>query len=222
MKKVNVNAFKLTKELKKYQPADETEKDYLKLLKEFLGGDNTKDKAENEKDKSGKIKKLKDKNLNENLFLRTNTAGHVTGSAFLLNKDLTKVLLTHHKALNKWLQFGGHSDGDKNTLNVAWRETNEESGIDLSDIKPISSSIFDIDVHKIPANPKRNEGEHLHYDVRFVFTTDKEDFKISDESNDLKWATLEEFKKLKETDPLNKLSSARFVKKWEELQKSKK
>lgn len=89
----------------------------------------------------------------------------MTGSAWLLNPDGTKVLLTHHKKLNRWLQFGGHSDGESNTWNVALREVTEESGI--QNIQFVSSDIFDVDIHTIPENSKKNEPEHKHYDIRF-------------------------------------------------------
>ena len=48
----------------------------------------------------------------ERCFERDCWAGHVTGSAWLVNRTMSHVLLTHHKKLNKWLQLGGHSDGD--------------------------------------------------------------------------------------------------------------
>lgn len=123
------------------------------------------------------------------------TPGHMTGSAFLLNKTYDKVLLTHHAVLNRWLQFGGHADGDENILNVAHREGVEESGIE--NIKPVNTDIFNVSCHAIPANPKRNEPEHYHHDVCFLFyVPDDTPFVISDESNDLKWFSLEELKEL--------------------------
>ena len=93
--------------------------------------------------------------------------------------------MTHHKKLNKWLQLGGHSDGDPDTWKVALREATEESGID--NIAFVTRQIFDIDIHTIPENLKKNEPEHKHYDVRFLLKAPTEDFVVSEESNFLKW-----------------------------------
>src|SRR5436309_1471060 len=68
-------------------------------------------------------------------FERSLEVGHITGSAWLLNHDCSKVLLTHHKKLNLWLQLGGHCDGESDVLAVALREAQEESGI--TDIIPL-------------------------------------------------------------------------------------
>ena len=51
--------------------------------------------------------------------------GHITGSAWILDYKKNSVLLTHHKKLNKWLQLGGHADGDSDILSVAEREAEE-------------------------------------------------------------------------------------------------
>lgn len=181
-------AFDLVAALKQYQPFDATEAENLKLTQNFLQNNN-------------------------NLFSRTNLAGHVNGSGFLLSEDLSQVLLTHHKALNQWLQFGGHSDGDANTLRVAMRETWEESGIaNFHPVRINGSYIVDVAVNQIPANDKKQEPAHQHYDIYFLFTTPEKDYRISNESNDLKWFTFDEFKQLPATP--NRL---RFIQKWQRL-----
>lgn len=125
---------------------------------------------------------------NSNCFDRALLIGHITASALIINKQKTHTLLTHHQKLDKWLQLGGHSDGDPNTLNVALREALEESG--LKTIEPLSEEIFDVDVHEIPA--RKNEPAHFHYDIRFLFEADDaEKLVITDESNDLRWIPLE-------------------------------
>src|SRR5882672_1965365 len=83
----------------------------------------------------------------ENSFQRTHLPGHITGSAWVVNPEKTKTLLVHHAKLNKWVQPGGHADGDENILNVALREAEEETG--LKDMKP-AEGIFDLDIHLIP------------------------------------------------------------------------
>ncbi len=125
----------------------------------------------------------------KNIFSRTQTHGHFTASSLLLNKDCTKFLLMYHKKLNKWLQLGGHCDGESDILAVAIKESSEESGIE--DIVPISENIFDIDIHAIPANSK--DPEHFHYDIRFLLKANNDDFVKNEESHELKWVDLENF-----------------------------
>ena len=79
---------------------------------------------------------------------RTCMPGHLTGAALLVDSTRTRVLLNHHRKLGRWLQFGGHADGDANLLGVAWRETVEESGIEPM---TFSRRPIDLDVHVIPA-----------------------------------------------------------------------
>jgi 8-oxo-dGTP pyrophosphatase MutT (NUDIX family) len=121
-------------------------------------------------------------------FERSLTAGHVTGSAWVIDPGGTLVLLTHHRKLNKWLQPGGHADGDPDVLAVALREVREESG--LEDLRPLGKGIFDVDVHRIPA--RGSEAAHLHYDVRFLVEADPlETLRPSDESNEMSWLPLD-------------------------------
>lgn len=117
-------------------------------------------------------------------FERSLEVGHITGAAWLLNADGTRVLLTHHRKLNLWLQLGGHADGDPDVLAVALREAREESGIEA--IEAVTGDIFDLDVHRIPAHD--GVPAHLHYDVRFLArVTGPDSFRVSDESHDLAW-----------------------------------
>ncbi|HVK52962.1 MAG TPA: NUDIX hydrolase, partial [Pseudoxanthomonas sp.] len=45
-------------------------------------------------------------------FLRERLQGHFTGAAWLVSADGARILLTHHRKLERWLQLGGHADGD--------------------------------------------------------------------------------------------------------------
>lgn len=117
-------------------------------------------------------------------FERSLSEGHITGSCWLVDKMGTRVLLTHHKKLNRWLQLGGHADGDSDVLRVALKEAAEESGI--AALEACSDSLFDIDIHPIPA--RGPEPLHFHYDCRFAIrSTHSDDFIVSDESHDLAW-----------------------------------
>jgi ADP-ribose pyrophosphatase YjhB (NUDIX family) len=99
----------------------------------------------------------------EDALLRTCLEGHLTASALVLDSRGERALLTHHRKLRRWLQLGGHVDGDGNLPAGAWREATEESGIAGLAIDPRP---VDLDIHPIPARP--GEPEHLHLDVRFV------------------------------------------------------
>ncbi|HZY78093.1 MAG TPA: NUDIX hydrolase [Cyclobacteriaceae bacterium] len=127
-------------------------------------------------------------------YQRTHLPGHITASSWIVNRDHSKVLLVEHAALKKWLQPGGHADGDENVVRVATREANEETG--LTKLTLAGSEIFDIDIHPIPARKDLSFPQHDHYDVRFLFEADEmEELKISDESTDLRWINLDELEK---------------------------
>ena len=119
---------------------------------------------------------------------RTLTPGHFTGSCWLVSKDGQRVLLTHHKKLERWLQLGGHADGDSDLAQVALREAEEESGLTDLVVEP---QIFDLERHAIPA--RGSDPEHYHHDVRFVVqATGSEEFVVSDESHAPAWRVIEE------------------------------
>src|SRR5258707_15854513 len=58
----------------------------------------------------------------EDCLRRSCGPGHLTGSAWIVSSDRTRTLLTHHHKLDKWLQLGGHADGDVNLLAAALLE----------------------------------------------------------------------------------------------------
>ena len=120
-------------------------------------------------------------------LLRTCAPGHLTGSAWIVNAGRTRTLLTHHHKLDKWLQLGGHADGDPDLLAVALREAREESG--LTEVRAVSAEIFDLDRHWIP--PRKTEPGHYHYDLRFMIEADERaPLVITSESKDLAWVDL--------------------------------
>ena len=125
-------------------------------------------------------------------FERELEKGHITASAFLLNPTKDKILLTHHKKLNMWLQPGGHADGNSDVHAVAFQEAEEESG--LKGLEILDRMILDIDIHDIPA--RKTEPAHKHYDLRLIIHSPKsEDYIVSDESHDLTWAELSTLEK---------------------------
>lgn len=123
-------------------------------------------------------------------FDRTSLPGHITGSAFILSPDRKKLLLTHHRKLDRWMQLGGHSDEDSDTIRVAHREGHEESGIPLESLSLLHPGVLDMDIHTIPA--WENMPQHEHFDLAFLFLSDTEKLAISHESKALQWVPLEE------------------------------
>lgn len=138
---------------------------------------------------------------NPKCFERSHLVGHMTGSACVVNRSLTKVLLTHHRKLGLWLQLGGHADGNPDLPEVAMTEAHEESGLTKLHFLPYERTAFgeswstplpfDLDDHFIPANIK--DSAHQHYDVRFLIVADdQEQHSVSEESHDVRWFSLEE------------------------------
>jgi 8-oxo-dGTP pyrophosphatase MutT (NUDIX family) len=119
---------------------------------------------------------------------RSCVPGHLTGSAWLVSADGLRVLLTHHRKLNLWLQLGGHADGDGHLDQVALREAEEESG--LADLA-LEGGVYDLDRHWIPE--RKGEPGHWHYDVRFVVRArGSEAFVVGDESHALAWRMIDD------------------------------
>jgi 8-oxo-dGTP pyrophosphatase MutT (NUDIX family) len=105
-----------------------------------------------------------------------------------MNFDGSRVVLVHHAKLNRWVQPGGHCDGETDVLAVALREAQEEIGLEVA---PLQDGIFDVDVHLIPEY--WNTPEHWHYDVRFLLRTDdRMPPQVSAESHAVRWVTLQE------------------------------
>jgi 8-oxo-dGTP pyrophosphatase MutT (NUDIX family) len=138
-------------------------------------------------------------------LLRSCVPGHLTGSAWIVSADRRRTLLTHHHKLDKWLQLGGHADGDPDLAAVAMREAHEESG--LTRLQLVRPEIFDVDRHWIPA--RKTDPGHYHYDLRFLVMADPaEPLQISRESKDLGWVELERVTQLNPEE-----SMARMVRK---------
>lgn len=131
----------------------------------------------------------------QNCFDRSLAVGHITGSAWITDRQNTSALLVHHKKLDRWLQPGGHADGVENIIDVATKEAEEETG--LRSLVLIKNEIFDIDIHTIPTY--QNFPAHEHYDIRFHFVADiNEKCTASHESNNLAWFPMDKISSLTE------------------------
>jgi 8-oxo-dGTP pyrophosphatase MutT (NUDIX family) len=130
---------------------------------------------------------------NPSCFERSLLSGHITGSAWVTSRVDDRVILVHHAKLGRWLQPGGHCDGDSDVSRVAWREASEETG--LRSIEPASQAIYDVDVHAIPA--REAEPAHFHYDVRFRFFADPNEAPLASvESRAVRWVGPDEARRL--------------------------
>ena len=103
----------------------------------------------------------------ERPFDRAIAEGHLTGSAITVSADGSRVLLLHHRKLDRWLQPGGHGDpGETTGEAVALREAHEEIGIEGLALHPTAPRPLDVDVHDIPA--RGSEPAHEHLDLRYL------------------------------------------------------
>lgn len=96
------------------------------------------------------------------VLLRSCAAGHLTGSAVVVDHRAERSLVMLHAKIGRWFQPGGHADGDASLAGVALREATEETGIDgLTIVWPA----VDADVHEVRIG---DEPPHLHLDLRFL------------------------------------------------------
>ncbi|KZC21036.1 MULTISPECIES: NUDIX hydrolase [Rhodanobacter] len=140
------------------------------------------------------------------VFERSHAVGHFTGSAWLVSADGERVLLMHHRKLDRWLQPGGHADGDADLARVALREAHEETGV--AGLR-VEGGVFDLDRHRIAA--RANEPGHWHYDVRYVVRAGADErFTINQESRALLWRAVTDVADDDGLDP----SLRRMARKW--------
>lgn len=94
---------------------------------------------------------------------RSCAAGHLTAAAAVLDPAGEAVLLVRHRKLGRWLQPGGHADGDPDLAAVALSEAAQETGVDGL---AVVGGPVDLDVHVVPDDG--GAGTHLHLDVRYL------------------------------------------------------
>ena len=138
----------------------------------------------------------------ENAFSRDNTVAHMTASAWVVNKDRSKVLMVYHNIYHSWSWLGGHADGETDLLAVAIREVKEEAGI--SSVRPVSEEIFSLESLTVDGHVKRGSyvSSHLHLNVTYLLEADSEEHVSvkEDENSGVAWFSPEEALK-KSTEP---------------------
>ncbi len=139
---------------------------------------------------------------NENAFTRENTIAHITASAWVVNKDRSKVLMVYHNIYNSWSWLGGHADGETDLLSVALREVREEAGI--SNVQPVSEEIFSLEALTVDGHIKKGKyvSSHLHLNITYLVEADSDEalFVKPDENSGVAWFTPEEALR-KSTEP---------------------
>ena len=105
------------------------------------------------------------------IFDRKNMAGHMTGSAIVLNTENTAALFIKHKSFNRWQQPGGHCEQPIDPWITALREIEEETGITNISLHPWHKTHphpFDINTLPVPARPQKGETDHVHHDFLYL------------------------------------------------------
>lgn len=138
---------------------------------------------------------------------RSCVPGHITASAWIVSADGTEALLTHHRKLGRWLQLGGHVDGEPHVEQAALREAQEESGMAEFEFARAADGALvplDLDVHPIPA--RGSEPRHDHWDVRFLLRARPgQSLSISAESKDLRWFASDALRTVTDEDSVLRL-----------------
>ncbi len=163
----------LYEKIKNYTPYNEQEESDREVMLEFI---------ENNKD----------------VLTRNNRIGHFTTSAWIVNKDKTKVLMIYHNIYKSWAWIGGHADGIEDLFQVVKREIEEETGV--KNIKPLhGDDIYSLEIVHVASHIKRGKfvSSHLHMDLEYLFEADEdEELRIKeDENSGVKWIPIDEIDK---------------------------
>ena len=159
---------------------------------------NLKEKIENYIPYDEQEERDKDQYLNfidkfDDVLTRNNVFGHFSASAFIVNKERTKMLVVYHIINDGWIYPGGHADGEENLLSVAVREVEEETGLKA---KVLNEEIYSIQSAPVKGHIKKGKyvSAHLHLDVVYLMEADDKIPLVyrDDESKGVKWVSFEE------------------------------
>lgn len=159
----------IKEQLQAYEPYNEQEKAIKPIIVDFL-------------------------EKHEDAFLRENLLAHMTASAWIVNKERTKVLMAYHNIYKSWGWLGGHADGDEDLLRVCRKEVAEESG--LTNLKQIGQGIYGINLLHVAPHYKNGKyvNAHLHMDIVYLFEADeRETVRMkADENSGVAWIPIKE------------------------------
>ena len=142
----------------------------------------------NEQEQIDKEQFLEFINTFDDVLTRNNVFGHFTSSAFVVNKDRTKMVVVYHIINDGWIYPGGHADGIDDLLSVAVREVEEETGLKA---KVLDENIFAINSAPVKGHVKRGKyvSAHIHLDCVYLMEADDKIPLVyrEDESKEVKW-----------------------------------
>ncbi len=128
------------------------------------------------------------------IFTRENRNAHMTASAWIVNRERTKVLMVYHNIYDSWSWVGGHADGETDLLSVALREAKEETG--LTCVTPVSEQIYSVEILTVDGHVKRGNyvSSHLHMNVTYLLEADENEPLRGkpDENKGVSWFTPED------------------------------
>lgn len=146
-----------------------------------------------EQEERDKEQFLKYINKFDDVLTRNNIFGHFSASAFVINKERTKILVVYHIINDGWIYPGGHADGEEDLLSVALREVEEETGLKA---KVLDENIYSIQSAPVKGHIKRGKyvSAHLHFDVLYLMEADDKVPLVykDDESKGVKWIYFDE------------------------------
>lgn len=166
--KNEISDFSLEEWLARYTPFDSLETLQVEQLRQFLA-------------------------MSDNPYDRSNWIAHIVADPWVMNQDLTKVLLMHHAYKGVWITPGGHCDGSPDVRAAALREVHEETG--LTNIRVLIDDLFDVNCGYVPLRerPTGSEPLHLHFDICFLLQADDTaPLTLCDEGTELKWFDIDE------------------------------
>lgn len=155
--------------LKQYVPYNEQEKEDIELI-------------------------IKAEQILGDILTRDNKYCHLTSSAFVINKQHTKVLSAYHNLYNSWSWLGGHADGDDDMLYVAQKEVREESS--LQSFTEIGDGPISVEILPVSSHIKRGKyvASHTHLNITYLFEADENQLIHikEDENSNIGWITFDE------------------------------
>lgn len=130
----------------------------------------------------------------DNVLTRDNELGHFTASAWVVNKEKTKILMIYHNIYQSWAWTGGHADGEEDLLGVAIRELKEETGV--KKVKILKKDIYSLENVCVNGHIKKGKyvGSHMHLNLTYLLEVEEDEvLKIKqDENSGVKWVPVED------------------------------
>ncbi len=152
----------------------------------------------NEQEEKDKQTILKYMDSFDNVLTRDNEFGHFTASAWVANKEKTKVLMIYHNIYKSWAWTGGHADGNPDLLATAIRELKEETGVE--NVKVIDNNIFSLEIVCVDGHVKKGKyvSSHVHLNATYLLEVDENEIlRIKDDENSgVKWINIEDVEKV--------------------------